>query len=100
MRLTIRQHNQAYIERLAASLNISANEALNFLLLTLQSQNYQIGALIQPATLSTLQPVTQLGFNHLPDNNPSNFEIYNTDLAVQVDPIIERLVSLGICGEF
>jgi hypothetical protein len=100
MRLTIKQHNQAYIERLATSLNIPANEALNFLLLTLQSQNYQIGASIQPAILPSLQPATQLGFTPLPDNNPVNFEVYNADLAQEADPIIERLVSLGICGEF
>lgn len=100
MRLTIKQHNQAYIDRIAASLNIPANEAINFLLLTLQSQNYQIGTSIQIATIPTLQPAAPLGFNHLPDSNPQNFEVYNADLARETDPIIERLVSLGICGEF
>jgi hypothetical protein len=101
MRLTIKSCNQPYIERLAASLNIHTSEALNFLLLTLQSQNYQIGTSIQqviPPTLPTLQTSAQLGFN--PDSNSSNFEVYNSDLAEKVDPIIERLVSLGICGEF
>lgn len=96
MRLTIKPHNQAFIESLATSLNVPLVEALNFLLLTLQSQNYQIGSSLNVSTTltavpQTVQPQTaqpqQLGFAQ--------------PVAVdEIDPVIARFVNLGICAEF
>jgi hypothetical protein len=95
MRISIKPHNQAYISDLAQSLECSPAEALNFLLLKIKSEG------LAPATAITpIQPV--IGFQ-VPPIEPGYESFQNVmdsqHLQETIDPMIERLISLGVCTE-
>jgi hypothetical protein len=94
MRLSIKPHNRQYIEQLAQSLGTTPAEALNFLLLKIKSEGI-------PATaIAPIQPV--IGFE-VPKIQPGYESFQNVldtqHLQEQTDPMIERLISLGVCTE-
>jgi hypothetical protein len=110
MKLTIRQHNRHYIEQIAERLQITPSEALNYLLLHLRATGYQPNATqsqpaTQPATQSPigfLPPITQASNSEVESipNNSIIFDEFNPDLVEQIDPIIAKLISLGVTEEW
>jgi hypothetical protein len=96
MRITIKPHNQAYITNLAESLGCSNAEALNYLLLKIKSE----GIAATPIQKAAVDSV--IGFDVQPIRE--GFESFNNvmdsqHLQEQIDPMIERLISLGVCTE-
>lgn len=103
MRTTIKHHNHEYLLILTKQWGFSTTtDTINHLLFLLRTSN-QIPQTQFPQTKivnlesNSSEPqhvphtIQDFGFSPLP---------YDTALAQQVDPIIERLVSLGICNEF
>jgi hypothetical protein len=92
MRISIKKHNQAYLESLALQMGITdISEVLNYLLLDIKGLNYQFGNKPQPQSrqapigytfdTSTFEPSIQPLHEHNHTNN-------------QADETILRLASL------
>jgi hypothetical protein len=107
MRLSIKPHNRQYIHNLAKFLNCPPSEALNYLLLKIKSE----GLLKEPITEDKPQTI---GFDVTKDEeiifltpDKGDLDALKTPsekmddfyLSQQSDPIIDRLISLGICSE-
>lgn len=87
MRLSIKKHNQAYLESLASQMGISdISEVLNYLLLDIKGLGYSFGS--KPAP----QPITQtpIGYTFEPAFTPQE----NTQNFAETDPIIARMSQL------
>lgn len=89
MRVSIRKHNRSYVERLAAQMECSPNEAINYLLTELRRINYSFGA---EATLrinaSNTEPERPI--------EPGQFPMSGLAYINDSDPVIERLVTAGL----
>jgi hypothetical protein len=109
MRISIKPHNRAYIQNLAEYLNCPPSEALNYLLLKIKSEG------LPKAPITENKPQS-IGFDFTKDEDilisldgeedlkpPSEKidDFYQSHLSLleQSDPIIDRLISLGICSE-
>jgi hypothetical protein len=90
MRISIKKHNQAYLESLASQMGITdISEVLNYLLLDIKGLNYQFGNKPQP------QPrQAPIGYSF----DTSTFEPAFTPIPEvdrnSIDPIIARMASL------
>ena len=90
MRISIKKHNQVYLESLALQMGITdISEVLNYLLLDIKGLNYQFGNKPQP------QPrQAPIGYTF----DASTFEPAFTPVREcdrnSIDPIIARMASL------
>ncbi|MBW4450760.1 MAG: hypothetical protein KME38_29025 [Spirirestis rafaelensis WJT71-NPBG6] len=92
MRISIRKHNQVYLQELALQMGLSdLSETLNYLLLDIKGLGYQFGS--KPAPRPQTAPI---GFD------ASTFETFVTPAPSQecdrnyqeIDPIIARFANL------
>lgn len=91
MRITIKSHNRAYIDKIATQMEISdKSEVINYLLLELKRLGYSFNSQISVYPLS--QQPEDIQYSIPNDSLPTPSEAF--------DPIIERLISLGVCQEF
>jgi hypothetical protein len=99
MRLTIKNHNQVYLQSLAQELGCDISEALNYLLLTLRHENYYFQKSSRPSPVTQPTPVQPQDYFPIPTAFTNDFkhaftDEYNRELAQKTDPIIERMASL------
>lgn len=112
MRITIDRVHEKYLQTLGTEMDASPREVVNFLLWKMRESNYTFGG-----QLPLQSPVNGNRFNN-PYFDPNTFESTpktNTvgfvpqspqaiqefeDLVEEIDPIIERFISLGVCNEF
>jgi hypothetical protein len=97
MRISIKKHNQAYLQELALQMGVSdITEVLNYLLLDVKGLGYKFGD--KPA--STLQPLqAPIGYSF----DTSTFEPAFAPLQENqnaIDPTIQRLIDAGLEMEF
>ena len=91
MRISIKKHNQVYLQKLASDMGIDdISEALNYLLLDVKGLGYSFGSKPAPSPQQT-----QIGYHF----DPSTFEvaapIQECDRNYQEkDPIIARMSQL------
>ncbi|MGI2908596.1 hypothetical protein [Tolypothrix sp. VBCCA 56010] len=98
MRLSIKKHNQVYLEYLASQMGITdISEVLNYLLLDIKGLGYQFGNKPAPQP----QPQAPLGFD------ASTFEPFQPAFAPNhdgdrnhIDPMIQRLIDAGLEMDF
>lgn len=96
MRLSIKKHNQVYLESLASQMGITdISEVLNYLLLDIKGLNYQFGNKPQPQSQSQQAPI---GYIFEPAFTPPIQENHRNH--VEVDPTIQRLIDAGLEMEF
>lgn len=89
MRISIKKHNQIYLESLASQMGITdISEVLNYLLLDIKGLGYQFGNKPVPQP----QPITQtpIGYTFEPAFTPQS----NTQNFTETDPIIARISQL------
>jgi hypothetical protein len=100
MRLTIKKHHYHFLIELCGQMgNVDATTVLDYLLWELRKSNYQFGSNLQaPKQPSDYFVPEKLPIGFTPSTEV-NTEIYNQQLAEQTDPIIERFISLDLCGE-
>lgn len=92
MRLTIRKHNQTFINRISAQMECEPTEALNYLLVELNRIKFSFNSSVS------------LGVNSSPVQLPvlENSEIQEpgqlaqSGLSYVADPDISRLMALGL----
>jgi hypothetical protein len=89
MRVTIKSHNTPYLEMLQAQWGLpSLADTLNHLIFSLRTQHEL-----------PINPQIQVSeFTSTPTPQPSEIP-HNQELAEQIDPLIDRLISLGLCEE-
>ncbi|MBW4677780.1 MAG: hypothetical protein KME52_28430 [Desmonostoc geniculatum HA4340-LM1] len=98
MRVSIKSHNRVYLSRIAAQIECDHTEAINYLLIELRKIGYSFGANIpsiqqsQMISDSVVKVVSQ-PLPTIPDTLPQ-------EVMEEIDPIIERLINLGVCNEF
>ena len=89
MRISIKKHNQVYLESLALQMGITdISEVLNYLLLDIKGLNYQFGSKPQPQPQLQQAPI---GYTFEPAFTPIQENIQNT---TEIDPIIARMSQL------
>ena len=89
MRLSIKKHNQAYLESLAEQMGISdISEVLNYLLLDIKGLGYTFGIKSAPQPQPTIQ--APIGYTFEPAFTPQE----NTQNFTETDPIIARMSQL------
>lgn len=94
MRITIKPHNRAYIELIKNQMECYDNsEVINYLILELKRLGYTFGAQLPVIPVTPISTTTNL--------QPTNTIGFTTDeqLAEQTDPIIDRLIALGLCEQ-
>jgi hypothetical protein len=96
IKVSIKPHNQKYLQILAEQMQVySYSEIVNYLLLDLQKMGYSFGSPLpnlQQQRLgfkATLEPQLLLPESELP-----------REVQEQIDPVIERLVTLGVVDQF
>jgi hypothetical protein len=95
MRVTIKNHNQTYLQSLAQELGCDISEALNYLLLTLKHDNYYFQKSSQTHIPQPSQVMQHQDYFTFPSNFKPDFsEEFSQELAQKTDPIIERMASL------
>lgn len=98
LRVSIKNHNQVWLERIAAQMEVSdMSEVVNYLLLELKSLGYSFNANYAAPVQSpfkfeqsAVQP-EQLAHSALAYTGQFDFDV---ELARQTDPIIERIAAL------
>jgi hypothetical protein len=94
MRISIKKHNQAYLQELALQMGVSdITEVLNYLLLDIKGLNYKFGDKPVPTPQQAQQ--TSLGYSF----DTSTFERIAPTPDVdrnqlEIDPVIARMASL------
>jgi len=89
MRLSIKKHNQAYLQELALQMGVSdISEVINYLLLDVKGLGYSFGN--KPAPQSQ-QPQAPIGYSFEPAFTPIQENIQN---YTEIDPIIAKFASL------
>ena len=95
MRISIRKHNQAYLQELALQMGVTdITEVLNYLLLDIKGLNYKFGD--KPTPQPTQAPI---GYSF----DTSTFEPAFAPIPGNqnaVDPTIQRLLDAGLELEF
>jgi hypothetical protein len=100
MRITIKKHHYEFLIKLQGQMNnTDTTSAIDYLLWELKKSNYQFGSNLsapkQPSDYFVPEKLP-IGFTPTPEVNT---EVFNEQLAQETDPIIERFIALGLCGE-
>lgn len=101
MRISIKQHHAQFIKNLAEGMGCDATEALNYLLWQYRwNQQAPTAQALTSLNMPSLQPVEKVEKFEL--KSPALIQEFEqlTDVQQEIDPIIERLISLGVCNEF
>lgn len=92
MRVTIKRHNQQYLNRLASQMECyDQTEVVNYLLTELKRINYSFNAEVNLG-ISTTQVIAHIP--KLEPEEPGQFAL--SGLSAINDPALERLISIGI----
>lgn len=95
LRISVKPHNRPYIEKIAAQMEINDySEVINYLLLELKRLGY---------SFNSQMPVMCQAKEDIPYTNQFDAVSIPSDSlptpSEQIDPIIQRLVSLGLCEQ-
>jgi hypothetical protein len=99
IKVSIKSHNLSYLQLISEQMQVSnLSEVINYLLLELKKQGYSYGSPLPQ--LSNLQQ-QELGFKIISESKPllPDSELPE-EVQEQIDPVIERLVELGVCNQF
>lgn len=94
MRLSIKPHHEQFIKNLAEGMGCDATEALNYLL-----WQHRWGSQPNIPQFPTQMPEKVEKFELKSPALIQQFEQI-ADIQQEIDPIIERFISLGVCNEF
>jgi hypothetical protein len=95
MRVSIKRHNQQYLQRLAAQMEVEPSEAVNYLLLEIKRVGYSFNSGINLA-VGSLEKTQEIATT-VEDNPPIPMGSTGSLMrALQNDPVIEKLISVGL----
>lgn len=101
MRISIRKHNHAYLERLSAQMESDATEAINYLLTELRRVGYSFnsGVTLAVGSLEGTRSTENHGLDRAIeiDSNPKTLGSTGSLMAaLSKDPVIERILTAGL----
>lgn len=104
LRLTIPKHHDVYLHSIASQMGCDTSEALNYLLWELRKSNHQFGDSLpqyqhpqaqQPTEYPQATAMSALSWQPQSPQAIRDFEA-SQELQEEIDPVIERLLSLGL----
>ncbi len=90
MRVSIKKHNRFYLEQLSAQMECDCGEALNYLLVELRRINFSFNSQINLGINASPLPVIEKPIE------PGQMAMSALSYIADTDPVIERLVSVGL----
>lgn len=111
MRVTINKTHDQYLQAIASQMGCNAQEALNFMLWKLRESNFNFGGTLphypipnaqqpqqhfDPSTFEQATVMSGLAFQPQSPQAIQEFE----ELQQEIDPVIEKFISLGLVDQF
>ena len=92
MRLTIRKHNQPFLNRVAAQMECNQTETLNYLLTELNRVNYSFNSAVSLGIKGFSTPKSQ----EIGEVSEESGQLAESGLSYLPDAAINRLISIGL----
>lgn len=94
MRVSIRKHNRAYLERLGWQMECDdPTEVINYLLTELKRIGYSFNAEVSLG-IGVNAPTSHSGISELTE--PGQYPMSGMSAVMDCDPVIDRFISVGL----
>jgi|GEM_PF-1269206 len=99
MRLSVKKHHEQYLQLIASQMGINdSSEALNMLLWELRRINYAFGSPFPQLPSPQPEQLAHSGLSFIPQS-PQAIQEFE-ELREEIDPVIEKFISLGLVDQF